>query len=179
MGMVAFALGTVGLHRLPTFAERGIEPIFIAIAIAWDAVLAGVGTFVFGMLGHRVSARVFGALGFALLAVGTWMTIYVDDLVTLFTSLSIWGVGIGGMMYMNNIVWAEYFGRAHVGTIRGFVMPFTLLLGAIGAPAAGYVFDITGTYDPVWWASTLVFLGCAALMLFTPPPGLSPTQSST
>ena len=168
--MIAFAVGTVSLHRLPEFVQKGIDPLYVSLAIAWDAMLAGMGTYVFGMLGNRVSVRVIGTAGFVLLSIGTGLTIFVDDLPTLLLAMTIWGFGIGGMLYVSNLVWAEYFGRENVGVIRGFVTPITLLLGATGAPVAGMIYDSIGSYSPVWWGSAALMLIAAGLMFTSHPP---------
>lgn len=170
MGMVAFAISTIALHRLPELIDKGIDPMYVGLSIAWDAVLAGAGMYWFGIVGHRIPVRVVGFVGFTLLSIGVVLTIYVEGLWTLLLAMSVWGVGIGGMMFVSNIVWAEYFGREAVGSIRGYAMPFTLLLGASGAPVAGYVFDQVGRYDIVWWVSSALLFLCAILMLASRPP---------
>ena len=170
MGMVAFAISTIALHRLPELIDKGIDPMYVGLSIAWDAVLAGAGMYWFGIVGHRIPVRVVGFMGFTLLSIGVVLTIYVEGLWTLLLAMSVWGVGIGGMMFVSNIVWAEYFGREAVGSIRGYAMPFTLLLGASGAPVAGYVFDQVGSYDVVWWVSSALLSFCAILMLASRPP---------
>jgi MFS family permease len=82
----------------------------------------------------------------------------------------VFGLGIGVMHLMQNYLWAEYFGRQHIGSIRGAVMPITLLFGSAGAPIAGYVQDFTGSYNPMWILSTgLMALG-ALVLAWTPPP---------
>ena len=177
MGMVAFAISTVALHRLPEFVDKGIDPLHVGLAIAWDAVLAGIGTYLFGMVGSRVSVRIVGFVGFCLLSVGIVGHIYVDGLVTLLLAMSIWGGGIGGMMYVANMVWAEYFGRENVGVIRGFVTPITMLLGATGAPIAGLIYDQIGSYDLVWWGSAGLMFISALLMLTSHPPSKPPVEA--
>ncbi len=170
MGMVAFAISTVALHRLPEFVDKGLDPLHVGLAIAWDAVLAGIATYLLGSLGNRVTVRQIGVVGFSLLAIGVILHIYVSNLVTLIVAMSIWGFGIGAMMFVTNIVWAEYFGRDHVGEIRGFVTPITLLLGASGAPIAGVVFDQVGSYDAVWWGSAALMFLCAGMIGFSRKP---------
>ena len=170
MGMVAFAISTIALHRLPELIDKGIDPMYVGLAIAWDAVLAGAGMYWFGIVGHRIPVRIVGFFGFTLLSIGVVLTIYVEGLWSLLIAMSVWGVGIGGMMFVSNLVWAEYFGREAVGSIRGYAMPFTLLLGASGAPVAGYVFDQVGSYDVVWWVSSGLLLFCALVMLASKPP---------
>ena len=133
-------------------------------------MLAGIATYMLGSLGNRVTVRQIGVVGFSLLAIGVILHIYVSSLVTLIVAMSIWGFGIGAMMFVTNIVWAEYFGRDHVGEIRGFVTPITLLLGASGAPIAGVVFDQVGSYDAVWWGSAALMFLCAGMIGFSRKP---------
>ncbi len=168
--MVSLATSTVALHRIPDFADRGFDTTLIAYATAFDAVCAGAASFSFGLLVSRVPGRLLGALGFSFLAIASVMTIYAADDVTMFSSMAIFGLGIGGMMFLQNFIWADYFGRGHVGAIRGFSMPINLILGAAGAPIAGYVYDQTGSYTEVWWVGVGLMVCSALLALVTPPP---------
>ena len=167
---VQLASGTVALHRIAAFMDRGLDPTIISFATAFDAVCAGVATFVFGMLVRRVPARFLGAIGFLMLASASVMTIWAYNLPVMAISMAVFGLGIGGMMFLQNFIWADYFGRESVGSIRGIVNPINLVVGGLGAPAAGYVRDITGSYDPAWWAGVALMTFGAVLTVLTPPP---------
>ena len=167
---VHLATGTVALHRIAAFMDRGLDPTLISFATAFDAVCAGASTFVFGMLVRRVPARFLGGLGFTMLAAASVMTVYATNLPIMFISMAIFGLGIGGMMFLQSFIWADYFGRESVGSIRGLVNPINLVVGGLGAPAAGYVRDITGSYDPAWWAGVALMTFAAVLTVATPPP---------
>ena len=168
--LVSLSIGTIGLHRIPAFVDRGLDATLVAFAAAIDAVLAGAATFVMGMLAQRVASRLLGAAGLALLALASVLTIFGYTTATMFASMAVFGVGIGGMMFLQNIIWAEYFGRAHLGSIRGAVMPINFVVGAIGAPLAGYVKDATGNYDPVWWVGAGLMGAGALVVAFTHAP---------
>ena len=168
--MVQLATGTVALHRIAAFMDRGMDPTLISFATAFDAVAAGGSTFMFGMLVRWVPARFLGAIGFSMLAGASVLTIYATNLPIMFISMAIFGVGIGGMMFLNNFIWADYFGRAHVGGIRGLANPINLVIGGIGAPAAGYVRDWTGSYDPAWWVGVGLMSVAALLTVLTNAP---------
>ena len=168
--IVQLGVGTVALHRIAAFMDRGLDPTLIAFATAFDAVCAGVSTFAFGMLASRVPARFLGAFGFATLAGASVMTIYANTLPIMFVSMAIFGLGIGGMLFLNNFIWADYFGRENVGGIRGLANPINLAVGGLGAPAAGYVHDFIESYNPVWWAGVCLMAAGAALALLTPAP---------
>ena len=167
---VQLAVGTVALHRIAAFMDRGLDPTLISFATAFDAVCAGASTFIFGMLVRRVPARFLGGLGFSMLATASVMTVYATNLPIMFISMAIFGLGIGGMMFLQSFIWADYFGRESVGSIRGLVNPINLVVGGLGAPAAGYVRDITGSYDPAWWAGVALMTFAAVLTVVTPPP---------
>ena len=168
--MVQLATGTVALHRIAAFMDRGMDPTLISFATAFDAVAAGGSTFLFGMLVQWVPARFLGALGFSMLAGASVLTIYATNLPIMFVSMWIFGMGIGGMMFLNNFIWADYFGRGSVGGIRGLANPINLIVGGIGAPAAGYVRDWTGSYDPAWWVGVGLMSAAAVLIVLTGAP---------
>ena len=168
--MVSLATGTVALHRIADFMDKGFDPTLISLATAFDAVCAGAATFTFGMLVRYIPARILGATGFMMLAVASVMTIYASNDTIMFTSMAVFGLGIGGMMFLQNFIWADYFGRQNVGSIRGLVNPINLVVGGLGAPVAGYVRDISGTYDPAWWVGVALMVFAAILTLATPAP---------
>ena len=104
-GMVALATGTVGVHRIAAFMDRGLDPTLISFATAFDAVCAGVSTFAFGMLVRWVPAKVLGAVGFSLLGIASVMTIYAHGPLLMFSSMAVFGLGIGGMIFLQNFIW--------------------------------------------------------------------------
>ena len=178
--MVALAIGTVAVHRIAAFMDRGLDPTLVSLATAFDAVCAGVATFAFGMLVRWVSVRILGAVGFCLLGLASVMTIYADYTSLMFVSMAVFGLGIGGMMFLQNFVWADYFGREYVGSIRGVVAPITLTVGGIGPPLAGYVRDWTGSYNSVWWGGVcLMFLAALVILATTAPKNMPDEAGAT
>ena len=175
--MVALAIGTVAVHRIAAFMDRGLDPTLVSLATAFDAVCAGVATFAFGMLVRWVSVRILGAIGFCLLGLASVMTIYADYTSLMFVSMAVFGLGIGGMMFLQNFVWADYFGREYVGSIRGVVAPITLTVGGIGPPLAGYVRDWTGSYNSVWWGGVCLMFLAALVILATKAPKNMPDEA--
>jgi MFS family permease len=168
--VASLGVGVVGVHRIPSFMDRGLDARLISFATAFDAVCAGASVFTMGMLVRKLPARYLGAVGFLLLASASVLTIYADTLVIMFLSMAIFGLGIGGTMFLQNFLWADYFGRMHLGSIRGIVTPITLLIGGIGAPLAGYVRDATGSYNSIWWAGVGLMLASGVALAFVRAP---------
>jgi hypothetical protein len=115
--------------------------------------------------------------GFLLIAAGILFTTVASDVPMMFLAMITFGAGIGGLMLIQNYVWADYFGRLHLGRIRGVVTPITLVFGGIGAPLAGYVRDTTGSYTGIWLVGVGLFLLGAVVLALTPPPVLPPGQA--
>jgi cyanate permease len=114
--------------------------------------------------------RYLGALGFAVIALGIWLTLHADAAPLMFASTATFGLGIGGNLLLQNYIWAAYYGRRNLGAIRGVVQPITLLFGGIGPPLAGYVRDASGSYDGVWWAGLALVLVGAVTLATSPRP---------
>lgn len=168
--LVFLGLSSIGVHRIPAFMDRGLDPTLIAYATAFDAILAGASTFISGLLVKRLPAKVIGTASLCLLGVAGVLTTIAYSFPVMFLSMAVFGFGIGGMGFAASFLWAEDFGREHLGSILGVVTPITMLVGGIGAPLAGYVRDLTGRYDPIWWVSVGVILLCAGTLATTGAP---------
>ena len=164
---------TFALHRIPAFMDRGLDPGLVSLATAFDAVCAGIGSFGGGILVRNISSKYIGASAFLMLAGASVLTIFAHDFWLMFWSMALFGLGIGVNSFTQNFIWAEYFGRGHLGSIRGLVMPISLVVGGIGAPAAGYVRDITGSYDPAWWSGVALMLLAAGMFITANNPNKS------
>ena len=46
----------------------------------------------------------------------------------------LYGSGLGGAHVLQEVMWANYFGRISLGTVRGLSLPILLLCAAIGSP---------------------------------------------
>ena len=168
--LVMLAVSSVGVHRIPSFMDRGLDARLISYATGLDAAAAGLSTFSMGLLTRRVPARFIGAGGLVLLALASLLTIVADSHAIMFISMICFGLGIGVNILMQSYLWAHYFGRRYQGAIRGAVTPITLVCGGAGPPVAGYVRDLTGSYGPVWLVAVGLMIAGALVLATTPPP---------
>ncbi len=168
--VIMLAVSSTGVHRIPYFMDKEIDSRLVSYATAVDAAAAGVSMFLIGMLARRIPANVLGAVCFVLLGLAIFLTILANSAPLMFLATFMFGLGAGGMLLMQNYLWAEYFGRQYLGSIRGIVMPITLVFGGAGAPLAGYVRDATGSYTSIWVAGIGFALLGAAVLAFTPAP---------
>jgi cyanate permease len=69
------------------------------------------------------------------------------------------GAGIGGMLTVLPLAWADYFGRASFGAIRGVALTVQVTAQASGPLLSGVLRDLTGDY----MASLACFAGLSFL----------------
>lgn len=168
--LVTLAINSVGVHRVPSFMDRGLDSRLIAYATGLDGLASGVTTLLMAAIASRIQARYISAAAFGMLALSALLSIVADSNALMFAAMIAFGLGIGSALFMQSYIWADYFGRRHQGAIRGAIMPLMLLFGGIGSPLAGYVRDVVGTYDPVWAVAVGLMLLGGLVVLITPKP---------
>jgi MFS family permease len=164
------AQGGSSFHRIPYFVEKGYDPLVVSWSFAADAGGAAATSLVAGWLADRVPTRFLAAASFSGFIIAILVMIHVSSVQMMFLSTIIFGSSVGIGMIVHTYIFAAYYGRAFLGTIRGIVMPINLLTAGLGAPLVGYLHDYSGSYLLAWW-TLLGIYGCtAALMLTATPP---------
>ncbi|MFA7250173.1 MAG: MFS transporter [Dehalococcoidia bacterium] len=159
------------VYRVAYFTSLGISPEFVAFGTTLDPFSVVFSSFAFGMIADRVPVRYLGAIGLAGLAASTLpMILSHGEPFTVALHGVTWGVAAGGYIALNNLVWPNYFGRLHLGAIRGVVLPASIAASGLGAPLFGYLLDSGMAPARVWLISAIAFALAAVAVLFARPP---------
>jgi OFA family oxalate/formate antiporter-like MFS transporter len=137
----------VSLHQAPFLTERGLSPAVAATVVSSFSVLSGVATLCFGLMPRWVPIRLRLGLVGILLCLGTTLMLSVYTAAQAYTAAAFFGLGIGGLLTMLPIAWADYYGRRSYGAIRGLALTVQVLAQAAGPMLSGVLRDATGTYD--------------------------------
>jgi len=156
------------LHQAPHLVERGLSPGTAAAVVSAFSLAAAAASLGFGLL--RAPARFSLCAGALLMACGAILMQSVHDAALAFAAAITFGAGIGALLTMLPVAWANYFGRAHFGAIRGITLPAQVAGQALGPFLAGGLRDATGDYG----AGLALFAGlsalAAAVAAFARPP---------
>lgn len=159
-----FHVAFIATH-LPAFIiDRGAAPALGAVALALIGLGNIIGSLTCGVLGGRFPKK-FVLAGLYLgrsLVITLFVLAPTSDL-----SIMLFAAGIGmlwlGTVPLTSGLVAQIFGMRYMATLFGFVF-FSHQLGSfLGAWLGGYVFDITGSYDLVWWIAVALGIAAAAL----------------
>jgi cyanate permease len=96
--------------------------------------------------------------------------LFVSSDLSLGIALFILGTAAAGMYVVNEVIWANYFGRLSLGTVRGLAAPITAIISAIGPLGMGIIYDQTGSYQAAWIMLAIAFVLAAIIVSVTKPP---------
>ncbi len=149
----------VSLHQAPHLIERGLSPIVAATVISFFSAMSAVASFGVGFLPRRWPVRYPMLLSAALLSAGSFGLIGVGSARDAYLAAGLFGLGIGGILTLLPMAWADYFGRESYGAIRSVALSLQVLAQAVGPLLSGALRDWTGNYVD----SLMVFAILAAL----------------
>jgi len=83
------------------------------------------------------------------------------------------GQGVGqGMGLLGPKLWADYYGRTFLGTIRGILQPFSVVASLVGPLFAAYVYDTVGSYNMAFLVIIVCLLLSVVLLWIARPPSM-------
>ena len=156
--------------------DQGLSLFLSGVGLSLTAAFMGAGSLAWGWIAERLPVRYVLAAVSVAVAVPALLFLTADTTAKALTFSSLFGFGVGGMLSVPPVAYADYYGRRSLGAIRGVTEPFTSLQQAIGAVASGIVYDLTGSYAIALVAFAILGGLTAVALLFARPPS-RPTAS--
>ncbi len=172
-------IGTgIVFHALPIFQAQGIDPerskmLFVTFSASMLLMqIAG------GIMADRLPMHRLLASGYALLFAGTVVIPLTTGEIGVHLFAAFFGAGQGLAIAVNSTMWVRYYGRQHLGKIRGTVWCSTVAGSGCGPFVLGMFHDNLGSFQPGLWLFAAMFLPLIPLSLFAtaPPPGSPPNE---
>ena len=166
------------IHAAAYLRDLGLGQTTATLAITLNAAFLGIGGLAWGWIAERVPARFVMAAVAANMALGAalFVTVSGDGDAQALIYSALFGFGLGGMLTVPPVAYADYFGRRSLGVIRGVTEPFSTLGQAIGAALMGLAFDAGGNYAPAFAGFAVVGALTALAVLIAKPPTKPPAD---
>ncbi|TAJ18118.1 MAG: MFS transporter [Dehalococcoidia bacterium] len=181
-GLNQAAMSAMLVHAIPFVTDAGFTRGQASIGLALTGAANLCSKFVWGWTLQRVPVRRLSGSAFASSAMGVAVIVTgarADTLWLMWLGFFIWGFGFGGTIPIGEFIWARYFGRRYLGSVRGLAVPFTILFGSLGPISIAMYFDATHRYGVAFGALTLVYIVGGLLILSSrePPPKVQPAAA--
>ena len=168
--MGGVSTSSVVLHEFSFVRNLGYSPTIAAAVLSTHASTALIIRPLWGVLLEYVPVR-FCMAG---VYIGSFLAILIllnaQSVQMVFAFALVYGMSIAGHAVSHAVVFANYFGRDHVGAIRGFVTPITAVASGLGPLIVSLGFDhLNGYYLPFAGLAALLFLGAPVFLLAKPP----------
>jgi len=168
------------LHTVPYLTDSGIGRYEAAFALSVASLPAMVSKPVWGYFIDRSPVKPLAAISASVTGLALFLIVIAvssQQLFWIYAAYALLGLGWGGMIPMQEVIWASFFGRKHIGAIRGAGLPFALALGALAPWLVSIYRDAAGTYD----GALMVVAGLnvlSAVLIYLAPPPQKPEVSS-
>jgi sugar phosphate permease len=162
----------ISLHQAPHLIERGLSPAAAATIVSTFSLVSALAGLAFGLFARRIGVRASLATAATFLGVSAVLMLVIATPVQGYLAACAFGLGIGGMLTVLPIAWADYFGRQSFGAIRGAALTVQVTAQASGPLLSGVLRDLTGDYTAsLACFAGLSFLGAlVALLAHAPRP---------
>jgi sugar phosphate permease len=173
--VVTFGIASVGiaglnLHIFSYVTDIGHSPLVAASFMSTIALTQLGSTLVWGMLADKFDIRKVSCVQFLIQGVGLITAITSTQIQLTYLGFFLYGTGLAGSFVLREVIWANFFGRNSLGTVRGLSLFFSNLFAAGGAPFFGFLHDITGSYNLSFTIFSCALFTSAFLVLLAKPP---------
>lgn len=157
-------------HMIPRLTDFGYTLVEASLVMSLCAGFGVVGKLSFGWLSDRLSVRKVMAIVIFMQFTGQYLMFSSLDYLTFAIGASMFGYGVGGVVPMHGAVVGKTFGRDRFGAVLGLMRPAMFPIQILGVPFAGWIFDVTGSYNVAFQVFLgLYFLAALAVSFYRQP----------
>lgn len=148
----------VATHIVAYGTDVGIAPTSAALILTFTGAGNILGKLLVWPMAARIGNRSTLFVLLILQALSLFLIMRMTSLWTLFAFGSVFGFGFGGTSPVRTSMIPEFFGIRSVGTIIGLIGAAWGVGGIAGPFLAGYIFDLSGSYDVAFFSAGLIMI---------------------
>ncbi len=175
MGLIVTA---VFFNIVPIFTNQGLTDANAAATFTTLALALGAMQLIGGVLADRIRLNWLAAISTAFITAGIWILSRADSVMLAQVYALLIGIGQGLFGAVSNTVWVRYFGRAHLGRIRGNVAMAMVAGSSAGPFIMGATYDLFGSYQFSLNMFIIFLIPLAIATLWATPPVLSNNKTT-
>jgi sugar phosphate permease len=169
-GIAGVGIAGLNLHIFSFVTDIGYSPLIAASFMSTIALTQLASTLVWGALADKFDIRKVSCVQFLIQGMGLVIALVSDQIHLVYLGFFLYGTGLAGSFVLREVIWASFFGRTSLGTVRGLSLFFSHLFAASGAPFFGFLHDRMGSYNVSFTIFSCALFTSAFLILLAKPP---------
>jgi MFS family permease len=154
-------------NLVPALTDEGFSKSTAALAFSAYGMTSFFGRFFWGWMADRLHIRKTILIICTYSGLSLPLLLLPGDIALLASALA--GLGLGGWIGLNQVIWPVYFGRANIGAITGAVRPLIMLSSAMGPLYVAALAEQFDSYAVSIVVMTLSWWISAALLVLVRP----------
>ncbi len=167
-GIDSLAFQGINISLAPYIQDLGYGDVTLSAVMTFRSIISAAVIPFMGLFAEHAHRTIVRVTPVIIEGVGAFLFLSAGQPVFLWLAIAVYGLGIAGFTIMQEVIWANYFGRLSLGVVRSLGYLIAFGFGAVGPVAMNAVFDIVGSYRPAFVA-TIGLLAVAALVIAIVP----------
>ncbi len=136
-------------HMVSIIEGKMFSITFAAALLSITAISQLPNTFVAGWLLDRLPVHFIKAFSFSLLLIAMALFLWSQTVIMLIIYAIVHGIFAAFDSVSNGVLWPNYYGLKHLGSIRSITMMAMVIGSALGPLPFGIAYDYFGSYDQI------------------------------
>ena len=175
--IATFSLTSLGVQGfisnwLPYFQDIGFSANTGALALTVFGIAVLPARFFWGSLADFFSVRHVLMVQHVLTGLMVLLLLNIGNYTLLMAFAVLMGLAYGGYVPLQRLIYPIYYGRAHLGAIRGAMRPAITVASAAGPLVIAGIYDLNGSYELAFIFVMMMWFAAGMMFLLARPPRL-------
>ena len=142
--------GIILIYAIPFGVELGMGLTQAALILSFISIFSIIGRFIVPILAERFGGKPVMIVALFLQGVTVLVLFWAQDVWAFYLFGVAFGLGFGGEMSAYLVVNRQYFGQGPLATLYGYQIMGAMLGHAVATFLGGLVYEVTGSFMPVF-----------------------------
>lgn len=169
-GIPAMIITGITFQIFSILGNQGIDRMSTAFVLSLIPIVSFSCSLLSGFIVERVRAHLMLSFSFLLAMITPLILIFAQSYAVVILFAVAWGIAQGVMNIPMGVVWPNYYGRQHLGSIQSITHTVMVVGSALGPIPFGWAYDRYGDYSSMLMISAGIWGVGAVLAFLARPP---------
>jgi MFS family permease len=173
MGLLSMLVTSLHFFQVSIFSNQGLDAQVASMAFPISAITMVVCMPIIGKMLDRFPTQWIFSGGLLIMASSLISITFVYDVTTALIYAICFGINNAITMTFFSYMYANYFGRKHIGSVQGTGQMIGVIGASLGPLPLGYALDTFGSFQPMLLGLAGLPIAMAVIVLFLRAPKIT------